>query len=121
MPEPLRYSEDLDYVAFGITGADFGPVLSALREVAGDTGWWSGETDVLTFHPAEMIGTKFRALTQRSNGRDLNDLELAHAHLGLEDGQLAACAAHYRHHERISSNEFKSRLFAHLGDTTFAR
>ncbi len=174
MPEPLRYSEDLDYVAFGIAGADFGPVLSALREVAADagldvartkskqrkleirlrfdpagggpaanikveinidevepllalqrrtlrvdTGWWSGETDVLTFHPAEMIGTKFRALAQRSKGRDLNDLELAHVYLGLDDGQLAACAAHYLHHEGISSNEFKSRLFAHLSDPNF--
>lgn len=132
MPEPLRYSEDLDYVAFGIGGADFGPVLSALREVAADMGldvartkskhrkleirlrfdpagggraanikveinidevdsllalerrtlridtaWWRGQTDVLTFHPAEMIGTKFRALAQRSKGRDLNDLDLA--------------------------------------------
>ncbi len=38
MPEPLRYNEDLDYVAFGISGADFGPVLSALREVAAAAG-----------------------------------------------------------------------------------
>lgn len=174
MPGPLRYSEDLDYVAFGIGGADFGPILSALREVAGsvglevartkskhrkleirlrfdpagggpsanikveinidevdsllalerrmlrvDTAWWSGETDVLTFHPAEMIGTKFRALAQRSKGRDLNDLELSHLHLDLDDGQLAACAAHYLHHEGISSNEFKERLFAHLSDPNF--
>ncbi|HDH02852.1 MAG TPA: nucleotidyl transferase AbiEii/AbiGii toxin family protein, partial [Actinobacteria bacterium] len=106
MPEPLRYSEDLDYVAFGISGEDFGPILSALREIAAamglqvvrtrpthhkleirlrfaptgggapanvkveiniddveflqplerrslrvDSAWWSGETDVLTFHP----------------------------------------------------------------------
>jgi len=174
MPEPLRYSEDLDYVAFGIGGADFGPILSALREVAGrvglnvarttskrrkleirlrfdpagggpaanikveinidevesllalerrnlriDTAWWSGENDVLTFHPAEMIGTKFRALAQRSKGRDLNDLALAHLYLGLDDAQLAACAAHYLDHEGISSNEFKERLFAHLSDPNF--
>lgn len=174
IPEPLRYSEDLDYVAFGIAGADFGPILSALRDVAAsvgldvartrskqrkleirlrfdpaeggpaanikveinidevesllalerrslrvDTGWWRGEADVLTFHPAEMIGTKFRALAQRSKGRDLNDLELARLHLGLDDEQLAACAAHYLHHEGIGSNEFKARLFAHLSDPNF--
>jgi len=174
MPEPLRYSEDLDYVAFGISGADFGPVLSALREVAGnvdldlartrskhrkleirlrfaparggptanikieinidevdsllplerrtlriDTAWWSGEADVLTFHPEEMIGTKFRALAQRSKGRDLNDLELARERLVLDDEQLAACAAHYLSHAGISSNEFKVRLFTHLGDPSF--
>lgn len=174
LPEPLRYSEDLDYVAFDIAGADFGPVLSALREVAAnvgldvartksthrkleirlrfdpagggpaakikveinidevesllalerralrvDTRWWSGQADVLTFHPAEMVGTKFRALAQRSKGRDLNDLELARLALGLESEQLAACAAHYLHHEGISSNEFKARLFTHLSDPNF--
>lgn len=174
MPKPLRYSEDLDYVAYGIAGAHFGPVLSALRDVAAtvgldvartkskqrkleirlrfdpagegapvnikveinidevesllplerrtlrvDTGWWRGESEVLTFEPAEMIGTKFRALAQRSKGRDLNDLELARLHLELDDEQLAACAAHYLHHEGISSNEFKARLFAHLSDPNF--
>ena len=174
LPVPLRYSEDLDYVAFGIAGADFGPLLTALRDVAGriglevvrtrstsrkleirmrfvpsgapspanlkveinidevdsllglerrtvrlDTEWWSGHADVLTFHPAEMIGTKFRALAQRSKGRDLNDLELARVGLDLDDRQLAACAAHYLHHEGISSHEFKARLVDHLRQPDF--
>ncbi|MEO8695304.1 MAG: nucleotidyl transferase AbiEii/AbiGii toxin family protein [Acidimicrobiales bacterium] len=174
LPAPLRYSEDLDYVAFGIGGTDFGPILSALRDVAGgiglevartratsrkleirlrfdpsgggassnikvevnidevdslfaldrrtvviDTEWWAGQSDVLVFDPTEMIGTKFRALAQRSKGRDLNDLELAHLELALDDGQLAACAAHYLHHERIGANEFKARLFNHLDNPDF--
>ena len=174
MPEPLRYSEDLDYVAFGVGGGDFGPILSALREVAGsvglevartkskhrkleirlrfdpagggsaanikveinidevesllglqrrrlgvETAWFRGEADVLTFDPSEMLGTKFRALAQRSKGRDLNDLELASRFLDLDDASLAACAAHYLSHEGISADEFKGRLYAHLSDPNF--
>jgi hypothetical protein len=108
MPEPLRYIDEVESL-----------LALERRALRVDTGWWRGETDVLTFHPAEMIGTKFRALAQRSKGRDLNDLELARLRLGLDDEQLAACAAHYLHHEGISSNEFKARLFAHLGDPNF--
>ncbi|MEO5841603.1 MAG: nucleotidyl transferase AbiEii/AbiGii toxin family protein [Acidimicrobiales bacterium] len=174
MPTPLRYSEDLDYVAFGIRGTDFGPILSALRDVAGrvgldvartratsrrleirlrfdpsgggapsnikvevnideveslfaldrrtvvlDTEWWGGRSDVLVFHPTEMIGTKFRALAQRSKGRDLNDLELAYVELALDDGQLAACAAHYLRNEHIGANDLKARLFSHLDNPDF--
>jgi predicted nucleotidyltransferase component of viral defense system len=174
LPKPLRYSEDLDYVAVGVTGADFGTILSALREIAEVVGltvgrtntkarkldirlrfdpsggggpanvkvevnvdeipallslerrhlalaseWWVGETDLLTFHHAELVGTKFRALAQRSKGRDLNDLELAYTMLRLDDTALSRCAAHYLHHERISSHVFKMRLFDHLSDSDF--
>jgi predicted nucleotidyltransferase component of viral defense system len=174
LPKPLRYSEDLDYVAQGVTGADFGPILSALRDVAHMVGltvgrtnsksrkldirmrfepssgggpanvkveanvdevppllalerrrmvleseWWTGATDVLTFHLAELVGTKFRALAQRSKGRDLNDLELAYDRLQLDDSELAKCAAHYLRHEQISSQVFKMRLFDHLSDSDF--
>jgi predicted nucleotidyltransferase component of viral defense system len=174
MPSPLRYSEDLDYVAVGVSGADFGPILSALRGIAESVGlsvgrtnssarkldirmrfqpnessgtanvkveinvdevasqlplehrrvnleteWWTGATDVLTFHPAELVGTKFRALAQRSKGRDLNDLQLAYAMLKLDDGLLAQCAAHYLRHEQISGQVFKMRLFEHLSDSDF--
>ncbi len=89
------------------------------RKLQVDTEWWSGESHVLMFDPAEMLGTKFRALAQRSKGRDLNDLELARIYLELDDADLAACAAHYLHHEGISAYEFKTRLYAHLGDPNF--
>jgi Nucleotidyl transferase AbiEii toxin, Type IV TA system len=174
LQHPLRYSEDLDYVAHGVTGADFGTILSALRRIgesvgleigrtnaktrkldirfrfspasasvsanvkveinvdevaplfptqrrllAIDTDWWRGSSDVLTFRSEELIGTKFRALAQRSKGRDLNDLELASRLLNLVDGDLAACAAHYLRNEQISSLQFKARLFEHLADPDF--
>ncbi len=72
-----------------------------------DTAWRTGEAEVLTYHPAEMVGTKFRALTQRSKVRDLNDV------------QRAASAVHYLHHEGIRSHQFKGRLFDHLADPGF--
>ena len=36
--------------------------------------WYSGECNVLTYQLEELIGTKLRALYQRSKGRDLYDL-----------------------------------------------
>jgi Nucleotidyl transferase AbiEii toxin, Type IV TA system len=33
--------------------------------------WWSGQADVHTFSPAELVATKIRALYQRRKGRDL--------------------------------------------------
>ncbi|MHB1853887.1 MAG: nucleotidyl transferase AbiEii/AbiGii toxin family protein [Acidimicrobiales bacterium] len=38
--------------------------------------WWSGRAQVLTFQGPELVGAKFRALAQRSKGRDLWDLWL---------------------------------------------
>jgi len=40
------------------------------------TSWWSGEADISTFQPSELLATKLRALYQRSKGRDLFDLWL---------------------------------------------
>jgi len=46
--------------------------------------WWSGQADVHTFSPAELVETKIRALYQRRKGRDLYDMWLA-----LTDPSLA--------------------------------
>ncbi|MGD9706566.1 MAG: nucleotidyl transferase AbiEii/AbiGii toxin family protein [Candidatus Delongbacteria bacterium] len=39
--------------------------------------WFSGKCDITTYHLEELLGTKLRALYQRSKGRDLYDLYLA--------------------------------------------
>lgn len=96
LPEPRRYSEDLDFVR--CTSGPIGGVLDALREVAGEVGleintyersparplirrpfqisngWFTGATEVLTFCPEELVATKLRALYERNKGRDLFDL-----------------------------------------------
>ena len=48
------------------------PRIALPRKV--ETSWWSGEADIPTFQPSELLATKLRALYQRSKGRDLFDL-----------------------------------------------
>ena len=97
------------------------PAVAALphRRLAADTDWWSGDADLLTFEPVELIATKFRALAQRSKGRDLNDLDVAYRQLDLRDGPLGRAAAHYLLHANVHPGEFRARLAAHLGDADF--
>ena len=177
LPTAHRYSEDLDYVAYGLSvenndmrqlraalrnvaeriGLEIGkhpkttsdrlnehftytslgtvrrrikveinldevPAVSPLarRPLAAGTDWWTGSADVLTFVPVELLATKFRALAQRRKGRDLNDLNLAHEILGLDDTTLAGAAAHYLHHADITPAVFRARLAAHDTDPEFA-
>ncbi len=72
-----------------------------------------------TFTPVELIATKFRALAQRSKGRDLNDLDVAHRELGLDDERLGRAAAHYLFHAGVHPSQFHARLAAHLADPDF--
>jgi hypothetical protein len=67
----------------------------------------------------DAIATKYRALAQRSKGRDLNDLDVAHRELALDDERLGGAAAHYLFHANIHPGEFRSRLEGHLNDPDF--
>ena len=176
LPEPLRYSEDLDYVAYDLSieandmrtlrsrlrdvaesvglgvskhakttrsrlteylsftsgrgqerkvkveiNLDEAPAVAPLdrRSLAAETDWWSGSADLLTFQSVELIATKFRALAQRSKGRDLNDLDVAHRQLRLADEPLGRAAAHYLLHAEVHPGQFRARLAAHLADHDF--
>jgi predicted nucleotidyltransferase component of viral defense system len=176
LPKPLRFSEDLDYVAYdlSIEANDMRLLRAGLREVAEavelsvaknakttrtrltehlgytdhrgqqrrikveinldevpavlsldrrrmavQSDWWSGSADLLTFQPVELIATKFRALAQRSKGRDLNDLDVAHRQLALDNDALGEAAAHYLFHAEVHPAEFRARLAAHLSDPEF--
>lgn len=61
-----------------------------------DSSWYWGAADVLTFSLPELVATKIRALFQRSKGRDLFDLWLALARLGVTPADLVECFAPYR-------------------------
>jgi len=52
LPEPLRYSEDLDFVRR--THSEIGPVLDALREVAATVGLRVKGTDVRKYPKVRM-------------------------------------------------------------------
>lgn len=58
--------------------------------------WFNGEAAVLTFTPAELVATKIRALFQRSKGRDLFDLWLANARMGIPAPAIAEAFAPYQ-------------------------
>lgn len=57
--------------------------------------WYRGETEILSFAPEELFGTKLRALLQRRKNRDLFDLHHGLDQLALDTGKLIACFEHY--------------------------
>ena len=58
--------------------------------------WFAGTAEVQTFHPAELVSTKLRALYQRSKGRDLFDLWLALTRLAIPPDEILTSFAPYR-------------------------
>jgi len=61
-----------------------------------DSSWFTGSAEVLTFTLDEVVATKIRALFQRSKGRDLFDLWLALARLGVPASAIVEAFAPYR-------------------------
>lgn len=171
MDRPRRYSEDLDYVR--TTHSPVGPLLDAIREVAGSVGldvagtrigehpkvflrapsetdptaalkikveinthetspalpilsrqfevateWFSGHAEVRTFASPELFATKIRALYQRKKGRDLFDMWLALAELGIEGSEIVAAFQPYRP-AGITSVLSEANLRAKLSDASF--
>ena len=57
--------------------------------------WFTGEAVIRTYNINELLGTKLRALYQRSKGRDLFDLDYAYRHLDLDYSQILDCFRKY--------------------------
>jgi predicted nucleotidyltransferase component of viral defense system len=57
--------------------------------------WFSGDTKIRTYNINELLGTKLRALYQRSKGRDLFDLNYARLNLELDYDKIVACFKEY--------------------------
>lgn len=101
-------------IKFEVNCSDIPPRFDLIRLHHQVTGrWGAGHADILTFVPAELVGTKFRALAQRRKGRDLFDLWLARRELGIVDGDLARAAAHYMKHENIAPGDLRERITLH--------
>jgi len=60
-----------------------------------NNGWFSGKAPIRTYSVNELLGTKLRALYQRSKGRDLFDLYYARQHLNLDYEQIIKCYKAY--------------------------
>ena len=57
--------------------------------------WFSGSAKIRTYNINELLGTKLRALYQRSKGRDLFDLNYARLNLELDTNQIIKCFKEY--------------------------
>ena len=58
-------------------------------------GWFSGKAEIKTYNVHELLGTKLRALYQRSKGRDLFDLNYARLHAELDLDLIIKCFKKY--------------------------
>lgn len=57
--------------------------------------WFEGKANIRTYNINELLGTKLRALYQRSKGRDLFDLDYSRLHMELDVDQIIKCFAAY--------------------------
>jgi predicted nucleotidyltransferase component of viral defense system len=57
--------------------------------------WYQGQTEIVSFQPEELFGTKLRALLQRRKNRDLFDLYEGLKQLELDRGKVVTCFDHY--------------------------
>ena len=57
--------------------------------------WYQGRTEIASFEPEELFGTKLRALLQRRKNRDLFDLNHGLEQLAMDPDKLIACFDHY--------------------------
>tara|TARA_R110002126_G_scaffold113243_10_gene251676 strand:+ start:74 stop:862 length:789 start_codon:yes stop_codon:yes gene_type:complete len=57
--------------------------------------WFTGSANLRTYSINELLGTKLRALYQRSKGRDLFDLDYSRLHLELDHDAIIQCFNEY--------------------------
>jgi len=57
--------------------------------------WFSGNAKIRTYNINELLGTKLRALYQRSKGRDLFDLNYARLNMELNIDKIIQCFKEY--------------------------
>ena len=60
-----------------------------------ESDWYQGKTEIASFEPEEIFGTKLRALLQRRKNRDLFDLHHGLDQLAMDPDKLIACFDHY--------------------------
>lgn len=92
------------------------PLISMPHVV--DSPWWSGQGDIITFTPAELVATKIRALFQRKKGRDLFDLWLALTELDLDPANILDAYPTYAPPE-LTAKRAITDLHAKLLDPSF--
>jgi hypothetical protein len=83
-----------------------------------ESSWWSGEAQIVTFAPEELIATKIRAMYQRKKGRDLFDLWLALTEMKLSPDAILAAYSPYAP-EGLTANRAIRDLSSKVRDRGF--
>ena len=79
-----------------INTREHGPLLGLKpHSFTVDSEWYQGRTEIASFEPEEIFGTKLRALLQRRKNRDLFDLHHGLDQLPMDLDKLIACFDHY--------------------------
>jgi len=81
--------------------------------------WWSGEAAIPTFELEELLGTKLRALYQRSKGRDLYDLWYALTSCDLDLDTIVKAYRHYIGDKEFTYPELSANLKAKIAAADF--
>ncbi|MBW8059937.1 MAG: nucleotidyl transferase AbiEii/AbiGii toxin family protein [Solirubrobacterales bacterium] len=87
--------------------------------LAVESPWWQGGAEIATFTVEELLGTKLRALYQRSKGRDLFDLWHVLTDLGPDEAKIVTALGHYMGAEAFTFPELSLNLSAKLADRDF--
>jgi len=84
--------------------------------------WFDGSCQIQTYGLNELLGTKLRALYQRSKGRDLFDLAVALDHPGTDPNTIIKAFTAYmdRGGHHATRTQFEANLDAKRKDPNFA-
>jgi len=115
---PLRLKVEIN------TREQFNVLGLARKQLVVGSTWFSGQADVVTYTPEELLGTKLRALYQRKKGRDLFDMATALRRLpALEAAKVVDCFTRYLAHtgKRVSRAEYEANLAEKIDDPAFTK
>ena len=114
---PLRLKVEINSLEhFNVFGLETLPMKVESR-------WFAGSSPIKTYHLDELMGTKMRALYQRTKGRDLFDLWIADKEIGIDPHRVTGSFLHYMEHEghRVSRAEYEENLIRKLNHPLFAQ
>ena len=91
------------------------------RQMCVSNPWFTAGAAINTYQLDELMGTKMRALYQRSKGRDLFDLWLCLDRKLIAPEQVVACFLRYMEHEgrAVSRAQFEQNLHGKQADPAF--